>query len=225
MAMAVMRAIAPLRWCQISATACGPASSPARLRARSTASIRRQPARGGGGQGEEQQADAAREVPPQEAAGDVVDRLGLGLRAGERVEDLRGRGVALDGAHGEAGTQRAVDPQARHVELGVADLHQLRRPGQGQGRCAGADGQVLAERDDVLFGRQRDRDRHADEQAERHEQHRRPGPQLAEHSRAVARLVTSETVLRDATAGLPRPSVLDRFSVPGRRRSVTRPTS
>ena len=42
--MAVMRAIAPLRWCQISAATCGPASSPARLRARSTASIRRQPA-------------------------------------------------------------------------------------------------------------------------------------------------------------------------------------
>ena len=35
--MAVIRAMAPLRWCQISATACGPASSPARLRARSTA--------------------------------------------------------------------------------------------------------------------------------------------------------------------------------------------
>ena len=149
-AMAVIRAIAPLRWCQISATACGPASSPARLRARSTASMRRHPAPAAAAR-----ANTSRPRPPQryqrrKPRVDVVDRLCLGLGAGQRVEHLRGGGVALHGAHGEPGAQRAVDPQPGHVELGVADLHELRGPGQRRGGRAGADRQVLAERDDLL---------------------------------------------------------------------------
>ena len=227
-AMAVMRAIAPLRWCQISATACGPASSPARLRARSTASMRRQPAPAAAARANTSRPSAAPEVPAQEAAGDVVDRLCLGLRAGQRVEHLRGRGVALDRAHGEARAQRAVDPQPGHVELGVADLHQLRRPGRASGWACG--------RRPTGAGRAR----------------RRPAPGV---SATVTGTPTSRQNATSSTVGQARSSrstpgrrgatgragsawgddlrtghppsdcMLDRFSVPGRGRPVTRPIS
>ena len=225
-AMAVIRAIAPLRWCQISATV---VLSLVRTRPAAGAEHREHPQApraGGRGDGEHEQTEAAPEVPAKEAACDVVDRLRLGLRAGQRVEHLCGGGVALHGAHGQPGTQRALDPSRGHVELGVADLHELRGTGPRGGGCAGTDGEVLAEGHDILCRRQRNGHRHADEQAERHEQHRRPGPQLAQHPGTARgdRLRRGRLGRRLAQRSPPSACTLDRFSVPGRGRPVTHPT-
>ena len=141
-----------------------PAAAGARRPARLPAQHQQDPQRGRpgrGGQGERDQHQPAEDVPGQEPVPDRGDRLRAGPRAGLRIEHGRGGRVALHRSHDQLRAQRPDHPQPLHVQLGVADLHQPRRPGHGQVRRAGADRDVLAERDDLLPRCQRHRHRQA----------------------------------------------------------------
>ena len=130
----------------------------------------------GRGQGEHHQQQPAPQVPGHEPAGDGGDGRVEPARSGVGVQGGPGVGVALHRAERELRAQRAPHRQPVDVVGGAADLHHLRGPGDAEVGRAGADPDLLAERDDLLGGGQRDGGGQADRQAEQHQRDGGAGP-------------------------------------------------
>ncbi|MCO5605450.1 hypothetical protein L7F22_059634 [Adiantum nelumboides] len=120
---------------------------------------RRQPA---AQQRDQHHARGAPQVPGHEPLTEVADRVARAVD-GVRAQHRAVVGGPLQRPDRQPRTDRTPHLHGREVELGVAELGDLRGPRQRQGRHPGAHADVLAEHLDVVLRRQQDHQRDADD--------------------------------------------------------------